>query len=86
MKETKKVAIQGIKGSFHDIAAHRYFEGEQIQLLCFDTFEEVFECLHQDQDAVALVAIENTIAGSLLHNYELLRERKLEVLEVINDF
>lgn len=74
MKETKKVAIQGIKGSFHDIAAHRYFEGEQIQLLCFDTFEEVFECLHQDQDAVALVAIENTIAGSLLHNYELLRE------------
>ena len=67
----RKVAIQGIKGSFHDIAAHRYFEGEQIELVCCDTFEEVFAHLRDDADA-ALVAIENTIAGSLLHNYELL--------------
>ena len=70
----RKVAIQGIKGSFHDIAAHRYFEGEDIELLCCDTFEEVFAHLHDEDDVVALVAIENTIAGSLLHNYELLRE------------
>ena len=69
----RKVAIQGIKGSFHDIAAHRYFEGEDIELLCCDTFEEVFAHLHDEDDVVALVAIENTIAGSLLHNYELLR-------------
>ena len=70
----RKVAIQGIKGSFHDIAAHRYFEGEDIELLCCDTFEEVFAHLHDEDDVVALVASENTIAGSLLHNYELLRE------------
>lgn len=70
----RKVAIQGIQGSFHDIAAHRYFEGEEIELLCCDTFEEVFEHLRQDPEVAALVAIENTIAGSLLHNYELLRE------------
>lgn len=69
----RKVAIQGIKGSFHDIAAHRYFEGERIELICCDTFEEVFSHLRTDAD-VALVAIENTIAGSLLHNYELLME------------
>lgn len=70
----KKVAIQGIQGSFHDIASHRYFEGEDIELLCCSTFEQVFEHLKNDEETVALVAIENTIAGSLLHNYELLRE------------
>lgn len=76
----KKVAIQGIKGSFHDIAAHRYFEGEEIELICCDTFEKVFEYLANDPDVVALVAIENTIAGSLLHNYELLRESKATIV------
>lgn len=70
----KRIAIQGIKGSFHDIAAHRYFPDEEIELLCCNTFEEVFAHLKSDPEVVALVAIENTIAGSLLHNYELLRD------------
>lgn len=69
-----RVAIQGIKGSFHDIAAHRYFEGEEVELVCCDTFEQVFDEMSRDPQLLALVAIENTIAGSLLHNYELLRE------------
>ena len=70
----KRIAIQGIKGSFHDIASHHYFEGEQIELICCDTFEQVFQSMKEDRDAIGLVAIENTIAGSLLHNYELLRD------------
>ena len=69
-----KVAIQGIEGSFHDIAAHHYFEGEEVELVCCDTFEEVFEAVKENPKTIALVAIENTIAGSLLHNYELLRD------------
>ncbi len=76
----KRVAIQGIEGSFHDIAAHRYFEGEDIELLCCDTFEEVFARMKSDPEVVALVAIENTIAGSLLHNYELLREHGVTIV------
>ena len=76
----RKVAIQGIKGSFHDIAAHHYFEGEQLSLVECDTFEDVFTCLKNDSSMVALVAIENTIAGSLLHNYELLRESGMTVV------
>ena len=76
----RKVAIQGIKGSFHDIAAHRYFGGEEIELLCCNTFEEVFAHLASDPQVVALVAIENTIAGSLLHNYELLRESQATIV------
>ncbi len=71
---THRVAIQGIKGSFHDIAAHRYFEGEEVELVCCDTFEQVFDEMSRDPQLMAIVAIENTIAGSLLHNYELLRD------------
>ena len=70
----KRVAIQGEVGSFHDITAHRYFEGEQMQVVCCSTFEEVFENMQQDPTMIGIMAIENTIAGSLLHNYELLRE------------
>ena len=70
----KRIAIQGLTGSFHDIAAHLYFEGEQIQLICCSTFEQVFDSIKQDPTAIGMLAIENTIAGSLLHNYELLRD------------
>ena len=70
----KRIAIQGIEGSFHDIAAHQFFEDEEIGLICCSTFEQVFATLRDDPTAIGLVAIENTIAGSLLHNYELLRE------------
>lgn len=69
----ERIAIQGFKGSFHDIAAHRYFKDKQIELICCDTFEQVFENIKRDPSVKGMVAIENTIAGSLLHNYELLR-------------
>jgi len=70
----KRIAIQGELGSFHDIAAHQYFDGEQTQLICCQTFEDVFAQIKSDPTVIGMVAIENTIAGSLLHNYELLRE------------
>lgn len=70
----KRIAIQGEHGCFHDIAAHAYFSGEQVQITCCATFEEVFEQVDNDPTVIALLAIENTIAGSLLHNYDLLRK------------
>ena len=70
----KRIAIQGLQGSFHDIAAHQYFDGEQMQLICCSTFEQVFENMKRDPTCIGMLAIENTIAGSLLHNYELLRD------------
>ena len=76
----KRIAIQGMIGSFHDIAAHQFFEGEQLQLICCDTFEEVFDNVKKDPTVIAMTAIENTIAGSLLHNYELLRDSGLSVV------
>lgn len=74
-----KVAIQGLKGSFHDIAAHEYFK-EDIELVCCDTFEELFAAMKADDTCLGLMAIENTIAGSLLHNYELLRESGMTII------
>ena len=87
----KKVAIQGFEGSYHDIATRLFFEGEETELICCETFDEVFGAMAADSDVVALVAIENTIAGSLLHNYELLRnsgavivgEQKLRIAHCI---
>ena len=76
----KRIAIQGKIGSFHDIAAHEYFKDEQLQLLCCSTFEEVFDSVQCDPTAIAMLAIENTIAGSLLHNYDLLRESETTVV------
>ena len=70
----KKIAIQGVPGSFHDIAAHQFFPNEEIELVCVDTFEEIFDHMKQDSNIIGMLAIENTIAGSLLHNYELLRD------------
>lgn len=70
----KRIAIQGEIGSFHDITAHHYFDGEQMQIVCCSTFEEVFDNMSQDPTMIGIMAIENTIAGSLLHNYELLRQ------------
>ncbi len=70
----KRIAIQGIEGSFHDIAAHQFFDDEEVQLICCSSFEQVFAELRRDPTVIGMVAIENTIAGSLLHNYELLRD------------
>jgi len=87
----KKVAIQGVEGSYHDIATREFFKDEETSLICCDTFNDVFEAIANDSNVVALIAIENTIAGSLLHNYELLRnsgavivgEQKLRIAHCI---
>ncbi len=76
----KRIAIQGEVGSFHDITSHHYFEGEQLQIICCSTFDEVFENMKSDPTVIGIMAIENTIAGSLLHNYELLRESGMAVV------
>lgn len=76
----KRIAIQGVPGSFHDIAAHKFFPNEEIELICCDTFEEIFDHMQQDSTIIGMLAIENTIAGSLLHNYELLRDSRTTIV------
>ena len=76
----RTVAIQGALGSFHDIAAHQFFLGEEVELICCATFEQVFEAATKDSKIIGMCAIENTIAGSLLHNYELLKQSGLQIV------
>ena len=70
----KRVAIQGVSGAFHEIAARQYFEGEDIEILPCITFKDLFKALAADDSLLGIIAIENTIAGSLLQNHNLLRE------------
>lgn len=82
MKEEKKlkVTIQGVAGCFHDAAAREYFQDREIETVPFNSFPEMFEALDTDASLIGIVAIENTIAGSLLQNHELLRQHHLLVI------
>lgn len=75
----KKVIIQGIKGSFHDIATRSYFD-EEVEVVECPTFKEQFQMMKKDPSLFGMVAIENTVAGSILPNYNLLRESELKVI------
>jgi prephenate dehydratase len=70
----KQVAIQGFSGAFHEIAARQFFSGEEIEIVPCVTFRELFDRLKKDPAMLGIVAIENTIAGSLLQNHNLLRQ------------
>ena len=50
----KKIAIQGTLGSYHDIAAHKYFEGEEIELICCANFEDVFTSIRKDSQFIVV--------------------------------
>lgn len=76
----KRVTIQGVAGCFHDVAAREYFKGEDIEAVECDTFPQLFETLSCDASMLGIVAIENTIAGSLLQNHELLRLSNLQIV------
>jgi prephenate dehydratase len=72
MKKNKpRVAIQGIKASFHEEAAFKYF-GEDIQTIECNSFKQTFEALENNEADYVVMAIENSIAGSILPNYSLL--------------
>ena len=70
----KKVAIQGVSGAFHEIAARQFFQDEEIEILPCHTFKDLFNALAEDETLLGIIAIENTIAGSLLQNHNLLKE------------
>ena len=72
MKNEKlKVAIQGIRASFHEEAALKYF-GENIQTIECNSFKQTFDALQNKNADYVVMAIENSIAGSILPNYSLL--------------
>lgn len=76
----KQVAIQGVAGCYHEQAAREYFESESIDVLPCKSFPKLFERLQSDREIFGIMAIENTIAGALLQNHELLRESQMQIV------
>lgn len=75
-----KVAIQGIPGSFHHQVALLNF-GKEVQVLPFMSFEEVAKSVSSGASEVGIMAIENSIAGAILPNYDLIDRYNLVIHE-----
>ncbi len=75
-----RVAIQGQEGCYHEWAARQYFEGQDLEIVCCKSFQSEFEEMAADPSVLGIMAIENTIAGNLLQNHELLRKSQRQVV------
>jgi prephenate dehydratase len=76
---SKKVSIQGYEGSFHQIAARNYL-GNDVEVIPCATFSEVVKIASNNNlSDGGFMAIENSIAGSILANYSLLQKSNLKI-------
>ncbi|MEI7965820.1 MAG: prephenate dehydratase [Chitinophagaceae bacterium] len=76
---TKRISIQGFEGCFHQLAARQFF-GNNIQVVCCASFKELVKTAADKKIADgAVMAIENSIAGSILPNYNLLLKSNLKI-------
>ena len=73
-----RISIQGYQGSFHQMVAERYF-GEDIELIMCPSFREVTGSVEKGIADAGVMAIENSIAGSILPNYSLLQNSSLSI-------
>lgn len=76
----KRIAIQGIAGSFHEDAVRKYYGDEEVEIIECRTFTSVCEMIDSDKADIAVMAIENSIAGSILQNYSLIRDYHLHII------
>ena len=75
----KIIAIQGVQGSFHHLVAQEYYHQEVEVLECM-SFAELTKSLIKGEANEGVMAIENSIAGSILPNYALIDENNLKVV------
>lgn len=75
-----KVAIQGVKGAFHEIAARKYFEDRNdLEIVEKLTFEDVVESVANYETAYGVIAIENALSGTINVNLELIRKNDVKI-------
>jgi len=79
-ENTISVAIQGGFGAFHEIAARQFFGNIPIEIVPCETFTDLFNELNDKKADCGIVAMENSVAGSLLQNHTLLRESGLSIM------
>ncbi|WP_067144711.1 prephenate dehydratase [Pseudotamlana agarivorans] len=75
----KTVAIQGVKGSFHHIVTQQFFENPVNSIECM-TFDSVVDSLLTKESDAAVMALENSIAGSIIPNYALIDKNALHIV------
>ena len=76
----RRVSIQGYEGSFHQVAAQQFF-GKDVEVITCATFREVIRVASNRKESDGgVMAIENSIAGSILPNYNLLQKSNLRVV------
>ena len=75
-----KIAIQGYPGAFHDIAARHFFKERKLDIVPGDTFDDLVDAIQEKDADLGLMAIENTLAGSIMSNYYRLLENGLEAI------
>lgn len=76
----KRISIQGFPGAFHHIAAANY-EGSPVEVIGRHTFDEVIsDVMEDDTIDYGMMAIENSIAGSLLRNYTLIQDSGVQIV------
>jgi prephenate dehydratase len=79
-RKPSKVSIQGFEGSFHQEAARNFF-GKEVEVICCATFKEVVKIAENTKESNGgVMAIENSIAGSILPNYNLLQKSNLTIV------
>src|SRR5262245_64079258 len=77
---TLKVSIQGYEGSFHQVAAQQFF-GKDTEVIPCATFKDVIRIASNKKESDGgVMAIENSIAGSILPNYNLLQKSNLKIV------
>jgi prephenate dehydratase len=78
--EKVRVAIQGISASFHEVAAMTFFGASNVETVECLTFHQLCESLDRGESNYAVMAIENSIAGSILPNYFLLQSYHFSII------
>lgn len=74
-----KIAVQGEKGCFHEVAARQYFNNDDIDIVPCPTFDQTLLTVKNGEADIAIMAIENARSGSILYNYTLIRESGMKV-------
>jgi prephenate dehydratase len=79
-KKPISIAIQGGYGAFHEIAAKAYFEPLEIDIKPNNTFKDLMTSLKQREVDYGIMAIENSLAGSIIPNYALIKDSKMQII------
>ena len=81
MEHIRKVAIQGYSGCFHEQAARKFYAryGETPEIVECAAFDDLYKSMAEGRADSAVMAIENTVSGGLLPNFELLRKYRVKI-------